>query len=404
MKKQFDFIVLLIILIIYFYSIVFKAFPVSTKIFLEAIAALFCIKYASNKYFMKTEFKTILKFIVFFIIYDLVISFINGKSDYHIIKVMLPVVGSIFATELIITYQRKLNISIPQIFFLIICVILGESLIAAAMRLLPDLFFALNNYLVFDLGSEDRESVLDVTRVVGLGNAIYFGVLPTCCLGAVFCVYEMQYYRSALNKFFLFFSWLIISIVSFLSARWSLSVILVSVFYFFYCQRNQNIFKSIFTICLASLVAYYGIIYTMNNVDDQLQKWAFSFITDKSQDDGSLDLVIKWWLNTNVDGATLLFGDAQYVDPRGGYYKHVDIGIFRQIFYGGLPFLFGNILIHFKTLKYINHYARDYYIKGLIYSLIIGYIFILGKGDATMLSFFILLLGIFSKGVYQLKQ
>lgn len=402
MKKWINKIIFYSLLFVYVYSIVFDFFPLSTKIILEVFGLLLCIKYlASNRWKLKSEYKLILSYILLLAIWDIVISLLNGQREFHIIKSMFAVVFSIFGSELLYKYYKRTSFCNVDFYYILVIVIFIESSLAILMKAFPELYNFIDSIIVFDLGDESRDDIFTVARLSGIGNAIYFGVLPSCCLGVMSSVYVISQTKSSLVRFYIMIMWIVISIASFMTARTSILLVGMSVLYFLYCQKEAGLKRSISIFFLFITLIFVAYLVTMNNVDQELQKWAFSFLIDRDSDDGSVETVMHWWLNTSVSPGTLFWGDAQYIDPKGGFYRHVDVGVFREIFYGGLLFLLMNLYIHWRILRMCLKYNSDKFYKLFLASIMIGYIGILSKGDASMLTFFILFLVFQTRGIFE---
>jgi hypothetical protein len=255
--------------------------------------------------------------------------------------------------------------------------------------------------LVFNFGDDRLTSAEDLSRFVGLGYAIYFGVLPSCCLGVMTSVYVISIAENNKLKIFFILAWILIAMVSFLTARTSLALFAISFLYFIYCQKSRGLLKVIGSILALLIIVFLVVRFILSNADDRLLRWAFSFLIDPESDDGTLGYLQDWYTNTTFDLKTLIIGDARWVDPVWGYYMRVDVGYFRQIYYGGILYLFMTIFSHWKVIKMsIANYTDGYY-RYLLYSMMLGFLCILGKGDASMLSFFILFLVIQTKGIFE---
>ena len=137
-------------------------------------------------------------------------------------------------------------------------------------------------------------------------------------------------------------------------------------------------------------------------------KWGFAFFVDGSSSESSghtASIVQDWLVNTHFDISTFIFGDGRYTDSSGtGYYKGVDIGYYRRIFYGGVVGLFLMLYYHLKVLVFSNRCFKTSDIKWMMYALFACYLLILVKGDALMLSHFILFLVFFQKGIFATKK
>ena len=403
MRKIIFYSFLFFLLVVYILSIIFDFIPISTKIILEAISFIICFVILSDsRYRLKKEYKTIIIWLVIAIIWDLITSLINGETQFHFIKYLTPVIGSIFAAHVIYKFAKRRIKTPEQLLYLVVLMMFFESILTVLMKSFPPLYELLDAFLVFDFRTDVVTDIFDIPRFFGIGNAYFFGVLAPCCVAIMPAVYLMNETESLLKKVFLIVMWIVISIVSFFVARWTITIVAVSVGLFFVYQGGKNVFRTLGVLAILAVGIWVAYIVTMDNIDPELQKWAFSsFMNDSAQGDHSADYVKDWWLNTRFEFKTFLIGDAKYTDPIDGYYKHVDVGYFREIFYGGIIGLLINLYLHVKILKMTYRYNPTKSFKYFLIFLMFGYMAILAKGDANMMTFFILFLVFYSDGAIE---
>lgn len=402
MNKILFYPILFFVLIVYIYSIVFNAFPISTKIILEFLGFLYCFRYIfSPDYRLKKEYKVIIEIIFVIVFWDILTSFFNGQTEYHLIKSLVPAIGGIFAAHMIFEYTKKHNVDADKIVLLIVITIFFESIFSIVMKFYPPLFDTVSSFLQFEFLKDDSIQ-FNLSRFIGIGNALFFGVLPSCLLGIMAAIYLLSQSKSITQSVLLILMWVVISIVSFFTARWAITLIGLSILFFLVNQRGKNLFKSLSLILGVIIIVGIALLFTMNNIDDELSSWAFGFLLDpSSSDDHTSDYMIYWWTNTSFDIKTLLIGDALYSLPNGKYYGGSDVGFFRQIYYGGIIGLVLNLWAHYKVLKMTYKYKRLRSFKYFLIFLMLGHLAILVKGDATMLTFYIFLLVYYSGGAFE---
>lgn len=382
---------LILLLVVYIYSIVFDAIPISTKIILEAFGFLFSLRYfIDRKYVIRKEIRQLLVLVIVIIFWDIVTTALNSGNQYHLTKdVVVPAIGSVFGAQLIYDFSQKYRISLNSLLYLLTTTIFLESVLSLMMKAYPPIYGFVDSILVFDFGRDTITSIFDITRIYGIGNAIYFGVLPSCTLGVMSSIYLVNHTSEPSKKIVLLVMWAVISLTSFFIARWSALIVGLSLLYLLLSLKNQRLINKVGIVLGLSIVFGGVLLFAIKNLDSDLQDWAFSiFLT--GEDDGSAEHVKDWWTTTNFDIKTFLVGDARFTDPNDGYYKHVDVGYFREIFYGGIIGLYLILYAHYRTLKssYLKQKNNSY--KYYLFFLFLGYMAILAKGDANMLSFFIL--------------
>lgn len=405
MKYYLNHIVLFAFLIAFIYSIQFDVFLVSTKKILMIIGLVYSLPYILSKQWrLKNEYKQLFKYLYILIAWDVLISVINLNTEFHIIKTVLPVIGSVFAAEFIFEYSRKNNLSRNGLLKMIMATVLLESILSVLMYVFPPVFTFVDSILDFQFGDENMETVADRFRLNGIGNAKFFGVLTSASLGMMSSLYFYQISDTLTKKTCCVISWIVIFLTSFLTARWAITLGAVSVFLFVKMNKEKGVFSTIFKLMLFSFFLLYVIFQLISLMDEKFAYWAFSFITDhEAGDTGSSDTLLMWLKTTSFEIKTLLLGDARYIDPAGGYYMHVDIGIFRQIFYGGIFFLVYNLYTHWQILRKSIAKGDGAIYRYMLSALFLSYLVILFKGDTDMMTYFLLIMVFATGGIFQNK-
>ena len=391
-------------MIIYIYSIVFDAFPLSSKIILEVIGLLGCLKYFFNNYALRREYRTVIQLFLLIIVWDIITSFMNGQREFHLIKDMVPTLGSIFGAQLLYSVSRKYIKSPDDFLYILVVTIFGESVLSILMKAFPPIYSFVDSFLVFDFGSDTIENIFDLARLFGIGNAHYFGVLASTVLGTMTAVYLMSRTSNIPRKALLIIMWMVISFTSFMTARWSILIVGLSFLYFIISLTGKSLGARLGIVLLSIIVGAFALAITTSNVDSDVQDWAFGYFIDSDSSDHSAEIVEGWWRNTRFDPKTFIIGDAQYVDPRGGYYMHVDVGYFREIFYGGIIGLMIIILSHIRILKLTYRKSKEKSIKFLLVFLLFGYLAAMAKGNLNMMTFYILYMVFYTDGIFYTKK
>ena len=250
---------------------------------------------------------------------------------------------------------------------------------------------------VYEFSSLEEKDI--VYRLFGIGNAMAFGALPMFSIGILSSAYLVIQSRNLTTKVLFIIFYLIILVVSYLVVRTSVIIGVMSILYLLFSIRafspRNLLFLFLFIIFLFIIVSVFGVYaIIVNYLNEDIFKWAFDI--DRELDHGTASVVIDWWANTGFEPSTFWVGDAQYTS-KIGYYKGVDIGYFRIVFYGGV---FGLILLlyyHFIVLWSIIKRHQKY--SSLFFLFFFSYLIILAKGDTIMLSYFIMIHVFCSKGI-----
>lgn len=371
---------------------------------MEGACLLFCLKYIFSKnYQLKKEYKQLLFIFFLGVIWDIITSLFNWNNEFYLAKKMLFAIASFFFAHYIYVLSRRVVKTTNSFIKLLAIVVLVESIIALLISIFPQLNNILKSFLVFEiLENEIFEGVLKMGRFHGIGTAVFFGVLSSSALGLMSSIYCIIKSKSTTSRIFWIFAWLLIFIVSFFTARFTLFIGAVSILYCLYSFRKSRITSAISIVIIASIACFVAYSIIIRNANDELLSWAFDELTGKV--DGGTSAILKdWWFNTKINFKTLIIGDARYSEADGMYYMYTDVGILRQIFYGGIIGLILNLIAHGKTLMLASRYFPKSNYSAMLFFLMLGYIAILFKGDASMISLYILLLVYNTRGIFSKK-
>ena len=138
---------------------------------------------------------------------------------------------------------------------------------------------------------------------------------------------------------------------------------------------------------VASLL--YGLfIVASTYLPDAIIKWAMSAF-EKDGDSSSTGTVIEWWTKTRIPILTLIGGDGMYTEG-GHYYKRIDVGHFRQVYYGGIIGLLLVFRYYWIIIKSTVLLVHDKHLYRLLMILFANFIVSMAKGDLSMLDVFFL--------------
>lgn len=400
--KRFIYQALIIfVFFIYIYDISFRAFPIGGRSLLSIFGLVLSLKYiVSPHYKLKKEYRIILLLFFVCVFWDILTSIINSQTQFNIIHLSLFQIIYIFGAYFVfICHNNKLESPNSYIETIAITVFL-ESMICVLIKFNDPLYNFFDSILVPHSELTEDIAIEDYYRFVGIGNATYFSVLPSCIIGSV-CSVALTSNTIRTKKLFFYLSmFTVISIVSFLVARTSAVVALISLLLLAYNMglSMRRIIKFIFFFFVLVVFIYY---FITKYVDESIISWAFGVFMGDSLDSGSVGVVLSWWKNMDFDFTTFLVGDALYTTPDGHYYKKVDIGYFREIFYGGIVWVFLNLLLHYKILKFAYLNNADRVRKYMYMAMFVCYMLILAKGDKSMVPLFMIFLMFESKGFFE---
>ena len=115
-----------------------------------------------------------------------------------------------------------------------------------------------------------------------------------------------------------------------------------------------NIIKISVIVIGAILVVYQFLPLSIKStLDDSVFRYAFQLFYNYQEsgrmETSTTDRVQEMW-REGFTLKTFLVGDGLFVNNDGSYYRHVDVGYLRQLFYGGVFFLIYSILLVWRML------------------------------------------------------
>jgi hypothetical protein len=157
-------------------------------------------------------------------------------------------------------------------------------------------------------------------------------------------------------------------------------------------ERNGHV---IGTTILISLSAFVTIHLALTFLPDNMLEWQMELFGNMTENSESEHL-LKWLINTKFEDKTLFIGDAHYKVGDFAYYKNVDIGFYRQIFYSGLIGLSIILYYNIMILKYIKKSdISDKSLGPYVAVLFICYLISMFKGDINYVELYLLVLMMF---------
>lgn len=379
-------------MIIYIYSIKFFILPFTGKVAIAIFGVLWVsIDVLKGYKFLTKEKVSILLAAFALMTWGYFTALLNGSDEFLYFSYIESFFSCFFASYVIAKLlKNKLN-SFEDFMLLVSIAIAIENFITIGIRISPTIqnfFFQIQEFQTKD--SSDQNYLM-LQRLVGLGEATYFGVLSSTILGLSSCGYIYLNTESKMRKALAFFNYFLIGVVSFLIARYTLVVMFITLGFLFWDIFKNNMAVGLKYVLLVLIVGFVVIHILISILPDDMYRWALEPILHK-EDTQTTDQMAEWWLNTSFSIKTFFIGDGRYTNPDGSYYMRTDIGIFRQIFYGGIIGFFLVLLLHYKILKVAYKKCHTSTFKYFVVTMFLSFLGILTKGDAQLLNNFLLVL------------
>ena len=320
----------------------------------------------------------------------------GGQWMYHmvLVSVILNFFGAFFVCKISRCTIRTFEDLLKAI---LICVLLQCS-ITVLFKAVPPVYDLIYGFVWSEGVADNVEyGIESLYRLVGLGNAVAFSVLPTAGLGMLSCGYLLV--RSKGKKFFIYSLLLFIIIcVSFLVARTSLLLAGLSVGYILISLYTNNSKRKLvrFLLLFGGLFLIVGSVAIIILPSD-MYLWAFEVFLNMQDggsgtDTGTGQLLYSMATETQFTPMTYLIGDAMYTNPSGGYYGGADIGYYRQVYYYGFIGLLAFLALHYKIIKKSMRKCINKESKRFFLFIFFSFLVILLKGDMVIAPLFLFLL------------
>ena len=235
MKKLVYLVIIVFVFLIYIYDISFRAFPIGGRSLLSVFGLVLSIKYFLSRSFkIRKEYGIIILLFVVCIIWDIITSTINNQSQFKIIHTSIFQIIYIFGAFFLYKCHNNIFKFSNSYIETIAVTVFVESILCIVMKFNYSIFDFFDSILVPHSELTDNLDIEGYYRFVGIGNATYFSVLPSCIIGSVcsIALVSSNLKTKKLTLFLIMFS--VISIVSFFVARTSAVAAIISVFLLFY--------------------------------------------------------------------------------------------------------------------------------------------------------------------------
>lgn len=400
MTKVVRYILLIICLLIYIYNIQLQAIPIAAKTLLAVPGFIYFLtdKKSDVTYQKLQKYIKLFGVALLLFLWGLFTMAINGSDEMLYLAYIKNFLLWFFEVYFLCHLAKSIVSSFLDLCKIITIVVAFESLLALCLKFNPSFAEIVNNIVemkVYEVISDtylDTSDLTDFSRIIGFGNAVYFGVLTSCTLGLISGAYVLFHSK---NIFIYIVCYIIISIVSIMTARTAVvPVVLGLALVLFYHAKERN-GHVIGTTILISLIAFVIIHLAQTFLPDNMLEWQMELFGNMTEYSESENLQ-KWLINTKFEDKTLFIGDAHYKVDDFAYYKNIDIGFYRQIFYSGLIGLSIILYYNIMILKYIKKSdISDKSLGPYVAVLFICYLISMFKGDINYVELYLLVLMMF---------
>ncbi len=325
-------------------------------------------------------FRNIILFLIFIIIVSMLISLIHGTGDYSILKTILHQIIAAISVVLVMSTILSFTNDIRIFYHLIFYVFLVQSISILIAFIVPwyhDFVVSFSGYEgdILDYRGGIRTYAISSTKFFGLGAT--YGLIYILAIDLLF--------RFGWPKRFVFVFFFLVVGTLFIARTGLVGLLFALVYLILRPSRFSKKVKGLMKI-FVGFILITGLVYILlpSNIKQKVETNLFAFAFEMFMNDDELrttstDTLIDMY-DVDIDMNTYLWGDGRYESVIGeGYYKGVDAGYLRNIFFGGVPFFI--ILFFYQSYMIYNPLKKNKQDKFLFYTLIFYTLILHFKGD-----------------------
>lgn len=356
------------IFLFYFYifstQFIFVPGHLGTRVLIGIIGmSCFSIYMSRNKISRRLKYNliTIIMSLVPIAFLSALTMIINGSMDAEFIKYFFSMIivffASYFVAETVLSDKKN------DIFY-IIDLIKYVSLLHLVIALCAFLMPSLKNFIVdiqaYDYKSRSDSDYIFAARLVGLGPSFFVAGIVYCCT-LVLMTYKFMFKKMSSREVTTdVCAYLFIILFGIFTSRMTIMGLLFSILLVFFTKRRdrQNKWKKVLPAALLIIpfitFVYINTIY--NNPDMEIMVNHGFEMLNNAQDKGeansaSTNRLLEMYEEYPSEVSSYLYGDGFFSSPKGdGYYKNIDIGYFRLIYYFGIIGTLFYFLFQYKVL------------------------------------------------------
>ena len=342
----------IIVVALYTHTIMFKQLRIVTYVYAYGVPLAYLFVHINQVFYeldklLKGRFVFFSAF-AFFVLFGTVLApLVNASNDFTFIfhgpvkRMFFSLLMNLF---LLLLYKNAVTKEVDVIEYILYIVfanvfyVLGTVLICAAPSIHD---FILNNIYMDEIAQNAASKSFYYTRI---GWSGYSSFVPSfyCSISIALCVVFAL--ASSGEKVFNISNILFLCMMvgCFCYARTGIisSVICIALYLAFLIKRGDIKVLS-YPVLLVLIVVIFGILVESNDIIKNWYQWGFAQVSSYKETGSFESETISSLLNmykTMPEGVTWLIGDGRYTSDTGFYYKSVDVGWLRTVFYYGVFF------------------------------------------------------------------
>lgn len=315
------------------------------------------------------NFRKYLLYLVPLIIFSILTMIINGTSDFEFIKYSISMILVFFASYYVanrLIVNSKYNIfSVIDLLKYVVIVHLLISICAFVFLPFQDVIIGIQALKLNE--RSDYDYILSA-RLVGLGPSFFVAGIIYCCT-LVLITFKLLFMKMSsfeITKDVI--SFLFIILFGVFTSRMIILGLALSILLFVFSKRKtrQNTWKVFFPVLLLiiplTIFVYINTIYNNPEMEKMVHHGyeMLQNVQDKGEaSSASTNHLMTMYETYPSEVGTLLYGDGHFTSLKGdGYYKDIDIGYYRLVFYFGVFGTFFYFLFQYKVLSLMRRSFR----------------------------------------------
>lgn len=366
MSNLFQKIVIFILLFLLVVRPEFVFIPLGINRFFGILGILVYISDISTRKKILLETKAYLKPIIVLLIPIILVSIctclINSTSDFYFVRYAISMILGYFSMYLFayLVYKTygKLELKILMGYMVAVC--LFYVVIALLCFYAPSLYYYLTSIQRIEEGAENAMNRTEGTRMIGIGANFFTSALINGTILISIALFYIAYNNKLLQRTLLLVSFSIIGILGMMMARTTVFGLIIGVVILIIGSFNRvgAFFKSIIPISMLGivLILLYNYFYSTSE-SEALTNFGFEMFENRASggrfETHSMEHLYEMWNILPQTTATWLIGDGLWTGSDGRYYKSVDLGYLRDIWYFGMIGTFFVFRYYYYSLKLI---------------------------------------------------
>ena len=386
-KRRFYSIVAFVGLFTYLYPVSLKVLPLDTDEILHLCGLGYWI-FVKRGYLPMIVCRYIVIMLALVFIAFLFTSLFNNANDFSLVKLFILYALAPFSALMIVDLIKRAKITESLIYKVLEWIVYAsflQSLISFAMFFSPPLKDHVLNIIAISERQSDFMNEMSTFRLLAFSYlqyaniAVIYGISLFIMVALRFSKRNIPIVKSRLRYWVVL---LVIVLAGIFTARTFFLMMALSIAYFYYLYYKKYGMKVVahapIVIMIAALLFYGFQLFVKESEYGESYRWAFEWYINFSESgnvdtESTKDLEAMYHIipdNMN----TWLLGDGRMV-AGDVFYKNVDAGYLRNIFYWGIIGTVIFYFFHWKIYRLIRTYTSDVNMRRL-YALILLWLFI----------------------------